>query len=99
MEGCVLDPKGFQIHGIHCPGKLLLLLNLTCPVETNVLSETQEEPLRGREICRPADKVVLREFWAQFSLSSTIYFLAKSSVHGEDCVPQTSEACISPVFW
>lgn len=56
------------------PGRLPLLLNLTCPIETKVLREIQEGPLRGREICSPADKVMLSKFWAEFSVSSTIYF-------------------------
>lgn len=55
--------------------------NLTCPTETKVLWEIHERPLKGREICSPTDKVALGEFWAQFSISSTIYSLVKTSVH------------------
>lgn len=81
------------------PRKLPLLLNLTCPIETKVLWEIQEGPLTGRKICSLADKVVLREFWAQFFVLSTIYFLVITSVHEGDCIHQSFGACISPVFW
>lgn len=44
--------------------KLPLLFILTCPIEAKVLRKIQEGPFRGKEICIPEDKMVLRELWA-----------------------------------
>lgn len=101
MEGGVLrsGPWGLSSLWHSLLRKLSLLLNLTCPIETRVLWEIQEALLRGGEICSPANKIVLRELWAQFSISSSIYSLVKTSVHEGDCIPQSLEAYISPVLW
>lgn len=60
------------------PRKLLLLFILTCPIEANVLWKIQEGPLRGKEIYSPADKVVLREFWAWFFCVQHYFLFGKT---------------------
>ena len=93
------EPWGLSNPWYSLPRILPLLLNLICPIKLRVLWEIQEGSLRGRQICSLADDVMLSEFCAQFSVSSTIYLLVNTSVHEGDCVPQSLEACISPVFW